>query len=139
MKDWVRMCDFLKDTCSIPTGRGSGYGAQAPLSPRPWSPHKTATATQELLKACPWGPEEKQSVGELLPLRWDYFYAGNLDFLIVCSLRIPIFTSQDLAARSTCAQCRGEAVSGQLYPPGSDGIGTQGALTPSPDLIPFFH
>lgn len=44
------------------------------------------------LKAYLWGPEGKRSEGDLLPLRWDYFYAGNLDFLAVFSLRIPIFT-----------------------------------------------
>lgn len=47
------------------------------------------------------GPEGKKSVGELLPLLWDYFYADSWDFLTVCRLRIPIFTPQDLAPSSS--------------------------------------
>lgn len=62
-----------------------------------WPRQRSPTATEELWKGCSWGPEGKTSGGALLPLLWDYFYAGNLEFLIVFSLRIPIFTSHDLA------------------------------------------
>lgn len=123
------------------------------MGPRQWPPHGTATATWELLKACSWGPEGKKSVGELLPLLGDYFYADNWDFLTVCRLRSPIFTSQDLAPSSlskvtsnsivyrvrvnTRPALRGSC-SWAALPLGRDGLGSQGALAPSPHRIPFF-
>lgn len=66
------------------SGRGSGYGARAPL-PCPASgplrdSHSYSGALEDLFGGGR-GMKEKRSVGELLLFLCDYFYADNLGFL----------------------------------------------------------
>lgn len=93
---------------------------------------------------------EKRHEGELLPLLWNYFYADNLGFLDSPSPPKPriyltrfssSFSSKikvSCVRANTCPVVDGSCSWTAFYRLGSVGTGTQGALTPSPDLIPFF-
>lgn len=99
----------------------------SPPTPRRGSPHSYLGALLEGLFV--GSMREKRGVGELLPLLWDDFYADDLGFLrslhsqkprtYVTRFSLSSFEEMNSTVQeSTHAQCRVEAVSGQLFAPG---------------------